>query len=413
MVYQSLTPSELQIQYSICFMRLLFYALIILNFSSCYLTRAYKYRKLELNDVHRMPSVTIPKSDEPYYFTDGTKTHQYENLNTYLDTNLAKSRTAAFIVIRNDSILYERYFNGFTRQSNLPSFSVAKSFVSTLIAIAAKEGKILSLQEPISTYFPELYKKDKRFSNITIQHLLDMRSGLHFREGTYNLKDDAIKLGFRPNLLKHALKVKIEKEPGEFKYQSINTELLALIIERATGKKISDYLHEKLWQPLGAEYSATWNVDSKRYQQEIAFAGLNATARDFAKLGQLFLQHGKWRDKQLVPASWINTINNADSMQEAGGYKNQWWSSLNYKYFKDSMSAVAFRDKKEWPGPVRKTRKGYVVGFRTHAFSAEGILNQTIYINPSNKVVIVRLGHSWYHPDLNAEQFIYNLGLRL
>ena len=76
-------------------MRLLFYALIVLNFSSCYLTRAYKYRKLELNDVHRMPSVTIPKSDEPYYFTDGTKTHQYENLNTYLDTNLAKSRTAA------------------------------------------------------------------------------------------------------------------------------------------------------------------------------------------------------------------------------------------------------------------------------------------------------------------------------
>ena len=122
-------------------MRLLFYALIVLNFSSCYLTRAYKYRKLELNDVHRMPSVTIPKSDEPYYFTDGTKTHQYENLNTYLDTNLAKSRTAAFIVIRNDSILYERYFNGFTRQSNLPSFSVAKSFVSTLVCYCSKRRK--------------------------------------------------------------------------------------------------------------------------------------------------------------------------------------------------------------------------------------------------------------------------------
>ncbi len=395
-------------------MRRIAFLFLIFTCSSCYLIRAYKVRNFQLTDHKRMPFVSVEKAGQPYCFADGTKEEQYKELRNYLDTNLSQSFTAAFLVIKNDSIIYENYFNGFTQSSLLPSFSVAKSFVATLVSIAAEEGNIKSLQEPVTTYLPELYQKDKRFAKITIQHLLDMKSGLRFNEGSYGLKDDAIKLGFRPNILKHVLKIKVEREPGQvFNYQSINTELLALIIERATGKKVSAYLQEKIWKPLGAEYGATWNVDSKKHQQEIAFAGLNATARDFAKLGQLYLQNGQWKEKQILAPAWVRTVNNADSMHKANGYKNQWWSSLNYTYFQDSLVAVSFKNKTPFAASLKKSSKGYRVGYRTAAFSAEGILNQYIYINPENKVVIVRLGRFWQHPNLRAEQFIYTLGEKL
>jgi CubicO group peptidase (beta-lactamase class C family) len=376
--------------------------------------RAYKVRKFQLTDPQRMPFVSISPSTTPYHFKEDSIENRYRDIKKYLDTTLPKSHTAAFLVIKNDSILYERYFNGFTPQSKLPSFSVAKSVVSTLVSVALMEGKIRSLQDPITKYLPELYQKDIRYERITLQHLLDMKSGLHFNEGTYGLKDDAIKMGFRPNLLKHVLKVKIDTEPGKkFKYQSINTELLALAVERATGKKLAPYLQEKIWQPLGAEYEANWNVDSKKHQQEIAFAGLNATARDFAKLGQLYLNNGTWQGKQVLSSSWVTTVNNADSMEKANGYKNQWWSELVSTYFNDSLSAVHFRDHTPFSHPVRKTAKGYQVRYRTDAFDAEGLLNQFIYINPKSHIVIVRLGRYWYHPSLYASQYIYKIGEEL
>ena len=336
-------------------MRWLIYLLIVTTFSSCYLLRAYKVRHFNLTDHTLLPSVSIAKSDSPFHFADGIQNPVYEELRNYLDTNLSRSLTAAFLVIKNDSIVYERYFNGFSQQSLLPSFSVAKSFVATLVAIALKEGKIKSLQEPVTNYLPELYKRDQRFSKITLQHLLDMKSGLHFNEELYNLKDDAIKLGLRPNIVKHALKVKIERDPGEeFNYQSINTEYLALVVQRATGKKLATYLQEKIWQPLGAEYNATWNVDSKKHKQEIAFAGLNATARDFAKLGLLYLHLGQWKGKQIVDTGWVNTVNNADSLYQAGGYKNQWWSGLDEAFFSDSLEALGFSNRKKHSRPVQK-----------------------------------------------------------
>ena len=388
--------------------------LLLLNCTSCYMIRAYKVRKFQLTDPQRMPYVSIPASTIPYQFKNDSTDDRYKDIKSYLDSTLPRSLTAAFLVIKNDSIIYERYFNGFTQDSKLPSFSVAKSFVSTLISVALMEGKISSLQDPITKYLPELIETDSRYERITLQHLLDMKSGLHFNEGSYGLHDDAIKLGFRPNLYKHVLKVKIEKEPGkEFKYQSINTELLALALEKATGKKLSTYLQEKIWQPLGAEFEANWNVDSKKHKQEIAFAGLNAAARDFAKLGQLYLNKGTWRGKQVLNPVWVSTVNNVDSMEKAAGYKNQWWSELINVYFQDSLSADRFRRITPHSDQVNKTARGYQVRYRTDAFNAEGILNQFIYIKPKSNIVIVRLGRNWYHPNMYASQYIYNLGERL
>ncbi|MCU7547524.1 beta-lactamase family protein [Chitinophagaceae bacterium LB-8] len=395
-------------------MRWILSFVFLCSFSSCYVFRAYKVRKFELDDHERLPSVVIhkPKSSTP--FTDAASLPAYTDLKIFLDTSLKNSRTAAFLVIRNDSIIYEHYFNGFKRESLLPSFSVAKSFVGTLIGIALDEGKIRSTNEPITNYLPELLKRDEAFANITIQHLMDMRSGIQFREGYYNLKDDAIKLGFRHNILKHTLRLNIEQEPGkQFQYRSVNTQLLALILQRATGEKISNYLEDKLWQPLGAEFNATWNVDSKKRKQEIAFAGLNATARDFAKLGQLYIQSGSWQGKKIANEDMVATVANKDSMELYKGYKNQWWGRYNSRFFDDSLEAASYKQQTAYSSSVRKVNGRYRVGYRSGAFSAQGVFNQVIYVNPINNVVIVRLGQFWRHPALSADQFIYALGTRL
>jgi CubicO group peptidase (beta-lactamase class C family) len=165
------------------------------------MARAYKFRKLNLLDHTKLESKIITPSITPMQYVVGL--NSYPQITTWLNENLNNTQTAAFIVIKNDSVEYEKYFTPFTVTTLLPSFSVAKSFVSTLVGIALEEGKIKSLQQPITDYIPELLKNDKRFANITLQNLLDMRSGIKWNENDYGLKDDAIKLGFRPNMMKY------------------------------------------------------------------------------------------------------------------------------------------------------------------------------------------------------------------
>ncbi|MEO5500087.1 MAG: serine hydrolase, partial [Ginsengibacter sp.] len=216
------------------FKRICYLLIVATTLSSCYALRAYKYRKLNLSDVNKMPSVAIEKGNNPDLFLVGKLEGAYQRMGKKLDSVLADTYTAAFLIIRNDSIIYEKYFDDFGEHSLLPSFSVAKSFVGTLVGIASDEGKI-SVNASITDYIPELKKNDARFEKITIRNLLDMRSGILFKEGTYNLKDDAIKMAFRPNTIKQLRKLKIEKPSGcEFNYQSINTYLLAIALQCVT-----------------------------------------------------------------------------------------------------------------------------------------------------------------------------------
>jgi len=188
-------------------MRYLSLLLLLPLFSSCYMVRAYKNRKLTLRSHENLPSVAIKNGDNAFHFADATDHGQSRPWREELDKTLEGSSTAAFLVIRHDSILYEKYFDGFDRSSLLPSFSLVKSFVATLTGIAHDEGKIKSFDEPMTNYLPKFLKKDPRFAQITIQHLLDMRSGLQWDEGSYGLKDASIKLAFRPNMKPHVYKV--------------------------------------------------------------------------------------------------------------------------------------------------------------------------------------------------------------
>jgi len=394
-------------------MRGLLILLILFHCSSCWFIRAYRIRHLNLTDYQKLPSVKIRKGDTSFRFIDGAGRPQYAAVKNYLDSSLPPTHTAAFLVIRNDSILYEKYFDGFTKDDILPSNSVAKSFTGTLVRIANNEGKIRSLDEPIGNYIAELPKRDSNFKKISIQHLLDMRSGLDFNEGRYDLHDDAIRYGLRRNMKKYLLKIKIAEPPGRFKYQSVNTQLLGLIIERATGKKLSAYLEEKIWKPLGMEHNATWNVDSKKRKRELASAGLNAVPRDFAKFGQLYLNTGSWQDHQILDEEWVNTIASIDTMSKYGGYKNHWWSRTMYHVFEDSTEAVSFKEETSNSVSLRRVGNDYRVNYRTNAFSAIGFLNQYIYVNPKKKVVIVRIGKRWANSFGYSTQFIYQLGNNL
>jgi hypothetical protein len=148
-------------------MRLVLFMFLV-SLSSCWVMRAYKVRKMQLTDHEKLPYVTIDASDRPFHFIEGNADLSCGGLNTYLDSLLPSTHTAAFLVIRNDSVIYEKYYDGFDQASLLPSNSMAKSFTSTLLSIALDEGKIQSLSEPITNYLPELGQRDPRFSEITI-----------------------------------------------------------------------------------------------------------------------------------------------------------------------------------------------------------------------------------------------------
>lgn len=388
-----------------------FFLPVVLLLSSCYVFRAYKFRKFELTSLDKIDAVSLPPSPQPFLFAYDTV--RYPQMVRYLDENLAASQSYAFLVIRRDTILYERYFGNITDTTVLPSFSVAKSVTSTLLAIALHEGYIKNLQDPVTTYLPQLRKKDRAWDSVTLQHVLDMRSGVKSNESYTNPFSDVLKLGFASNVSKHALQSKTEEPPGRFEYKSTNTQLLALIVEKATGRKLQDYAAEKLWAPLGMEHTTTWNSDKR--QTVRAFCCINAVARDYAKLGRLFLKKGAWQGKQLVTEDWVGRSTNADTMLKYGGYKNQWWAGAQYKYFDDSVKAAQFVQTRGGGARffVPQRPKGsdkYGVQYYTGAFHAEGLLGQYVYVHPAKDLVIVRLGYNWSHPNYYARQFIYKLG---
>jgi CubicO group peptidase (beta-lactamase class C family) len=236
-----------------------------------------------------------------------------------------------------------------------------------------------------------------------------MRSGLDFNEGTYNLKDDAVRLGLKRNLVKYLLKAKIKEEPGNFEYQSINTMLLGLIVERATHQKMQNYFEEKLWKPLGAENDATWNVDSKKRKHLITAAGLNATLIDFAKLGRLYLKNGNLFDVQVISTEWIQTVASADTLEKYDGYKYQWWNKRGIQYYKDSVEKVSNKRIRKKMQDNSGVDHSYFLNVRSDAFNAFGFFEQILYVNPQKNLIIVRLGRGWPDRGIFTHR-IYELG---
>jgi CubicO group peptidase (beta-lactamase class C family) len=341
-----------------------------------YLTRTIFWGESDYKDHEKFPARTIHNGPSVSRFDKLPADNRYasqieaiardtnngESLEEYLDA----SGTTAFLVIHDDRLLYERYFDGYDESSIHTSFSMAKSFASALVGIAIDEGHINSVNEPITNYIPELLEKDERFESITIRHLLTMSSGIKYEEGgdlPWSEEADDTKTYYATDLRKLALEnSRIEGKPGEyFEYNNYNPLLIGMILERATGMSVSRYLQQKLWKPMGMEADGSWSLDSTENGFEKMESGVNARARDFARFGMLFAEEGNWEGRQLISRGWVEESTRADtSTDPSQDYQYFWWVN---------------------------TPEG-----ETHHFSARGNYGQYIYVAPEKDLVIVRLG---------------------
>lgn len=359
----------------------------------CAPMRAARWREPDLNDSSKFNSTRLAANKAPFRFVSAVDQPKYAKMKRYLDSALQQTNTNAFLVIKNDSIIYENFASNINYSTLHPSFSVAKSYIGTLVGIAIDKGMIASTNDLVVKYIPELKKNDARFSKLTIQHVLDMCSGFDFDEDSSSPFGSIAKLYYGNSLKNQVASLKMKREPGQsFEYQSINTQLLASILERASGEKVESLMAKYLWNPLGAESDAIWSLDGRRTVK--AFCCLNATATDFAKLGRLYLKKGNWEGKQLVSGQWVNNTVNPDSISKRG-YKNQWWACSNINYFKDSLSASQKLSKLNLKVPIKKTKNGtFYFQAPSKDYRAEGILGQIVYVNPDNNVIIVRMGNT-------------------
>jgi CubicO group peptidase (beta-lactamase class C family) len=296
------------------------------------------------------------------------KWHQSKNYNakkipSELEPHFNEMKTVAFVVIKNDSLTHEQYWDGFGPDSRTNSFSMAKTFVSILVGAAIDEGKIKSIDQPVSDFLPEF--KEGSTSKLTIKHLLTMSSGINFDEDYVSPFAYPAQAYYGSDLKKLTYGYCVTEECGKtFKYLSGNSELLAFILMKATGKNLSEYMSEKLWIPLGAKNDALWSLDSENGMEK-AYCCFNSNALDFARLGQLYLDSGKWNGNQIINADYVAKsivpaeLNDVDG-KKIDNYGYAWWLIPDYK--------------------------GHYI------FYARGILGQYIICIPDQKMVVVRLG---------------------
>ena len=274
-----------------------------------------------------------------------------------------KQDSKAFLILHNDTIIHESYWDEHEISQVSNSFSMSKSIISLLIGIAIDEGKIKSIDEPVCTYLPAF--KDHGRNAITIRHLLTMSSGFDWNEsGTDPLSENA-EAYYSHNLVDLIMRQRVINKPGiNFKYQSGNSQLLAFVLEKATAVSLSSYAETKLWGPLGAEYPAYWSLDKKNGVEK-AFCCFYATAHDFAKIGSLLANKGQFMGKRIVSESYMNQVIKCQDLVTQDGLINQRYG-LHFWVYHNGDELVY-----------------YCIGLK----------GQFIITIPSRKLVIVRIGN--------------------
>ncbi|MEM6724961.1 MAG: serine hydrolase [Bacteroidota bacterium] len=275
-------------------------------------------------------------------------------------------QSSALLILHNGQLVLEKYWEGTTRESTTNSMSMAKTIVGILIGAAIDDGLIGSEKDPAFQYLPEWANDDRK--NITIEDLLYMQSGLLNDDNSNNLFSDVVNLYMGPNVEKTALNIPAEIAPATaYDYNNANTQLLGIIIERVTGKSIEDYAAQKLWQPIGA-HDAGWWLDRKAGMPK-AFCCFFATAQDWARLGQLFLQKGQWNGQTIISESWLKKMTTQSSLER--DYGLQMW--------------LMYED-----GGYRA--KGRTEPFSKATWAIDGKGKQHVFIVPELELVVVRLG---------------------
>lgn len=327
----------------------------------------YEYILKGIRVVYFTGHTTAFIDDYPYFENDvikkGVETDAWpldNNYNTVTATETLKNTndelgTVAYLIIKNDSVFYEWYADGYSKDSKTNSFSMAKSIVTSLLGKAIMESHIKSLDQPISDFYPQYEGK-----KTTVGDLSSMASGLDWVEHYSSPFSITARANYDDDLGDTILGLEIVETPGKsFKYLSGSTQLLGMIIQKATGKQLAEYLSESFWQPLGASNDALWELDDDKNRLAKAFCCISSNARDFARFGKLYKNNGKWNGKQILDSTFVATATQSRFKGQPYGYG--FWIS-NYK--------------------------------NKHIFTMRGILGQYVITIPEDDLIIVRLGHN-------------------
>ena len=343
----------------------IFFLLIAIAFlfSPSYLKKALIYQYVDIDD-HDIFETRAIKAGNPLPWKIAQSYNGFVIADS-LHKKMESYKTVAYLVIQNDSIQYEEYWDNYNDSSLSNAFSATKSIISLLVGCAIDDGNIKSIDQKVIEFFPEFdngYGKELR-----IKDLLSMSSGLNWDESYGSPFSKTTQAYYGNNLQKLIFDLKVIDKPAEkFSYLSGNTQLLAFILKKATGKSLAEYASEKIWKPLGAEHDALWYLD-KKDGMEKAYCCFSSNARDFARIGKLLLDSGKCNGKQIVSSAYIAQLSQADTFlidenkAKVGYYSLHWWIA-DYKGMKVTY--------------------------------ARGILGQYIFVIPEMNAVVVRLGHT-------------------
>ena len=277
-----------------------------------------------------------------------------------------KLGTVAYVIIQNGKVLFEQYWDGYSHQSRSNTFSMSKSIVSLAIGCAIDDGFINDVDQPVSDFFPQFKGYDGK--TLTVRHLLTMSAGVDFQESYSSIFSPTTQLYYGNNIDKITFGMKSIEAPGvNFIYQSGVTQLLAGIIEKATGENLSSYVSRKIWTPLQAEEDALWSLDRKDGKEK-AYCCLNSNARDFARIGQLILDNGRWNGQQIISEQYIIDAITPD----------------NNLIFKEHNETNRHYGYQFW----MLEKKGMDIPYM------RGIMGQYVFAIPEKNAVIVRLGRS-------------------
>jgi CubicO group peptidase (beta-lactamase class C family) len=331
-------------------------------FAPSYLKKALIYQYVDIDD-HDIFETSTVKAGSPLPW-NLAKDYNRITIKDSLKKKMEIYKTIAYLVIQNDSIKYEEYWDTYSDSSLSNAFSATKSIISLLVGCAIDDGNIKSLDQKVIDFFPEF--AGGYGNELTIKDLLTMSSGLNWDESYGSPFSKTTQAYYGNNLKKLIFELKVTEKPAQkFNYLSGNTQLLGFILEKATGKSLSEYASEKLWKPLGAQHDALWYLD-KKDGMEKAYCCFTSNARDFARIGKLLLDSGRCNGKQIVPASYIAQLSQADTFLSDENNKKVDYYSLHW-----------------WIADYNGMKVTY----------ARGILGQYIFVIPEMNAIVVRLGH--------------------
>ncbi len=320
------------------------------------------------------PHTEMPAAVTPFQFGEGAvmtlpTTFIYKGKDIPTESFMADTDTVALLVLKDGDVVFERYMLTGGRHEAWLSMSVAKSFMSALIGIAIDEGHIKNVEEPITNYVPSLI--GSAYEGVRIKDILQMSSGARWNEDYSDPESDIARFGrifaLGGSMNEFSASLENELEPGTFsRYNSTDTQVLGMLLAHSTGYSVTDYMTEKLWQPMGAEAPAYWLIDSEG--MEMVWGGLNAVARDYAKIGEMYRLGGRLNGQQIVPEDWVSASISPDAPHLQPGMDNPASDfELGYGY--------------QW----------WILDGSEGEFSGLGVYNQFVYVNPAYGVVIVKL----------------------